>query len=152
MPPAQFQGDGFLKVLTEPEARIRTAAFSEHNWHDFEARSRSVRTERYKYIRNEYPDLPNTPPADAVRSPTFQSMRKLRDEGKLKETQKTCFTKPLPEEELYDIQADPHELKNLASDPKFAAELAELRRHSMRGRRRPATQLLRPAPPTNSTA
>ncbi|MGI8978947.1 MAG: sulfatase family protein [Pirellulaceae bacterium] len=127
MPPEQFQGTSFLKVLTEPETRVRTAAFSEHNWHDFEARSRSVRTERFKYIRNEYPDLPNTPPADAVRSLTFQSMRKLRDEGTLKDTQTTCFTKPLPEEELYDIQADPHELKNLAADPKFAAELAELR-------------------------
>jgi N-sulfoglucosamine sulfohydrolase len=127
MPPVQFQGTSFLKVLTQPETRIREAAFSEHNWHDFEARGRSVRTERFKYIRNEYPDLPNTPPADAVRSLTFQSMRKLRDEGKLKGIQTTCFTKPLPEEELYDIQADPHELKNLAADPKFAAELAELR-------------------------
>lgn len=127
MPPEQFQGTSFLKVLTEPETRVRTAAFSEHNWHDFEARSRSVRTERFKYIRNEYPDMPNTPPADAVRSLTFQSMRKLRDEGSLKDTQTTCFTKPLPEEELYDIQADPHELKNLATDTKFATELVELR-------------------------
>src|SRR6185295_8789265 len=58
---------------------------------------------------------------------TFQSMRKLRDEEKLKEAQRTCFTRPLPEEELYDIQADPHELKNLATDPKFAKEIAELR-------------------------
>jgi N-sulfoglucosamine sulfohydrolase len=126
-PPDSFQGTSFLKVLAEPETRVRTAAFSEHNWHDFEARSRSVRTERYKYIRNEYPDLPNTPPADAVRSLTFQSMRKLRDDGKLKDVQMTCFTKPLPEEELYDIQADPHELQNLAASPKFAAELRELR-------------------------
>ncbi len=128
MPPEQFQGVSFLKVLTEPETRVRTAAFSEHNWHDFEARSRSARTERFKYIRNEYPDLPNTPPADAVRSLTFQSMRTLRHTGPgLKPEQLSCFTKPLPEEELYDIQADPHELKNLAADPKFAAELTELR-------------------------
>jgi N-sulfoglucosamine sulfohydrolase len=127
MTPKEFQGTSFLKVFSEPETRVRTAAFSEHNWHDFEARSRSVRTQRFKYIRNEYPDLPNTPPADAVRSLTFQSMRKLRNEGSLKPEQQACFTKPLPEEELYDIQADPHELKNLAADPKFAAEVAELR-------------------------
>ena len=127
MPPESFQGTSFLKVLAEPEARVRTAAFSEHNWHDFDARSRSVRTERFKYIRNEYPDLPNTPPADAVRSLTFQSMRKLLGNGGLKPEQLACFTKPMPEEELYDIQADPHELKNLSADPKFAAELAELR-------------------------
>lgn len=125
--PKQFQGKSFLKVLTDPEARIRKVAFAEHNWHDFEARSRSARTERFKYIRNEYTDLPNTPPADGVRSLTFQSMRKLRDEGKLSDIQSTCFSKPLPEEELYDIVADPHELKNLATDPKFAGEVVKLR-------------------------
>jgi hypothetical protein len=54
-------------------------------------------------------------------------MRKERDAGSLKPQQRTCFTKPLPKEELYDIQADPHELENLAGDPKFATELAELR-------------------------
>lgn len=125
--PAQFQGTSFRTVLARPETRVRTAAFSEHNWHDFEARSRSVRTERFKYIRNEYSDLANTPPADAVRSPTYQSMRKLRDAGRLRDEQQTCFTKPLPKEELYDLQADPQELNNLAADPKFSKELAELR-------------------------
>jgi arylsulfatase A-like enzyme len=122
-----MQGRSFAAVLANPTARAREFAFSEHNWHDFEARSRSVRTERFKYIRNEYTDLPNTPPADAVRSPTFQAMRKLRDAGELKPEQMTCFTRPLPVEELYDLKSDPHELSNLADQAAFRGELARLR-------------------------
>ena len=122
-----MQGQSFAAVFADPAARTRDFAFSEHNWHDFDARSRSVRTERFKYIRNEYTDLPNTPPADAVRSPTFQTMRKLRDAGQLKPEQLACFAKPLPAEELYDLQSDPHELVNLAGDAKHRGELEGLR-------------------------
>jgi N-sulfoglucosamine sulfohydrolase len=126
-PAASIQGQSFAAVLADPTARAREFAFSEHNWHDFEARSRSVRTARYKYIRNEYVDLPNTPPADAVRSPTFQTMRKLRDARMLKPEQMTCFTKPLLAEELYDLESDLHELTNLAGDAAHLGELEKLR-------------------------
>ena len=33
------------------------------------------------------------------------------------------FFGPRPAEELYDLRNDPHEIKNLAGDPKFEAEL-----------------------------
>jgi arylsulfatase A-like enzyme len=38
-----------------------------------------------------------------------------------------CFNKPKPEEELYDCDADPHELRDLAKDPAFADTLNRLR-------------------------
>jgi arylsulfatase A-like enzyme len=102
--------------------------FAERHWHDFDDHARAARSERYKYIRNYYPDLPATPPADAVRSPTFQAMRRLRDAGKLSQPQLACFLKPRPEEELYDTEVDPHELRNLAGDPKHVAQLNKLRK------------------------
>ncbi|RUL89325.1 sulfatase family protein [Tautonia sociabilis] len=126
-PGPTIQGRDASALFEEPTARIRPFVFAEHNWHDYAARKRAVRSERYKYIRNEDAQLPLTPPADAVRSPTFTELRRLRDAGVLEPHQSACFTVPRAVEELYDMEADPHELVNLATDPRYAGLLAELR-------------------------
>ena len=88
---------------------------------------RAVRTERFKYIRNDYPDLAGTPSADAGRSPTMDAIRRLRKEGNLTALQSRSFQAPRPAEELYDVLADPHEINNLANNPRYAKTLSELR-------------------------
>lgn len=125
--PASIQGESFVPLLKNPTAKTREHIFAEHNWHDFDAHGRAVRSERFKYIRNYDADLPNTPPADAVRSLTFVEMRRLRDAGKLTPAQLAPFHKPKPTEELYDMASDPNEFRNLATDPKHATTLAQLR-------------------------
>jgi arylsulfatase A-like enzyme len=122
-----FQGRSFARLLSDPAAKIRDHIFAEHNWHDYSACERAVRTTQFKYIRNLWPDLPATPPADAVKGATFQEMRRLRDAGRLTPIQATAFVKPRPAEELYDVVTDPQELKNLAGDPRHAEVLAQLR-------------------------
>jgi N-sulfoglucosamine sulfohydrolase len=126
-PVPSFAGTSFLPMLEKPPRAIRPYAFAEKNWHDLEDRSRAVRSKRYKYIRNFYDDLPLTPPADALRSPTYRKMQALRDEGKLNTAQMACFLKPRSQEELYDLQIDPYEMKNLATDPDYAETLKRLR-------------------------
>lgn len=126
--PPTVQGRSFLLLLSQCREPIREYVFAERNWHDYEDRARAVRSVRYKYIRNDYPDLPNTPPADVVRSVTFQAMRRLRDQGDLSPAQQTPFQAPRPAEELYDTQTDPFELENLAGRPEYAEILQELRR------------------------
>jgi len=125
--PLLFEGNSFAKLFRRPNAAIREYAFAEKHWHDYEDEVRAVRSARFKYLRNFYPDLPLTPSADGVRSPMYQEMIKLRDAGRLKPHQMTSFRVPRPEEELYDCDADPHELRNLAADPKFAGVLKEMR-------------------------
>lgn len=125
--PQTFLGKSYAELLGDPKQTIRDKVFAEHNWHDFAACERSVRTPQFKYIRNFWPELPGTPPADAVKSMTFQEMRRLRDAGQLTPDQAACFVKPRPAEELYDVKADPHELNNLSADPKYAGTLKELR-------------------------
>ncbi len=127
-PGPTVHGRDLSPLLKDPTAKVRDLIFAERNWHDYASRGRAARSERFKYIRNDDHDKPLTPPADAVRSPTFLAMRRLRDEGTLTPAQRSCFVSPRPAEELYDVDADPHELINLAGDPKFAEVLAGMRR------------------------
>ena len=127
-PGPTVQGKDISPIFEDPSAQVRDVIFAERNWHDFASRGRAARSGRFKYIKNDDSATPLTPPSDAVRSPTFLAMRRLRDEGKLSAAQSACFAIPRPVEELYDLVADPHELANLAADPKHAGVLAELRR------------------------
>ena len=126
-PGINFLGEDFSPAFQNPEAHIRDYIFAEDHWHDFEDYTRTVRDKRYKYIRNFYPDLPNTPGADALRSPTFQKMLAMKEENTLNEAQMACFLSPRPEEELYDLETDPYELNNLAADPSFVDMLSKMR-------------------------
>jgi arylsulfatase A-like enzyme len=127
-PGPTVQGKDISPLLKNPAAKVRDFIFAERNWHDYAARGRAVRSERFKYIRNHDRDLPLTPPADAVRSPTFRAMLRLRETGTLTPPQRACFLQPRPPEELYDVEADPHELHNLADDPRSAEVLGRLRK------------------------
>lgn len=89
-------------------------------------RIRSVRTLDFKYIRNFHPEIPYMQHSGYKRAgyPVDTVMRVLHEEGK--------WTSPFmsetrPEEELYDLKADPNEMNNLASAPAFAVKLEELR-------------------------
>lgn len=124
---AVFEGKDFSPLFQQGNEQIREYIYAEDHWHDFEDYARAIRSTEYKYIRNFYPDLPNTPPADALRSPTFQSMLALKESNSLSEVQMACFVEPRAEEELYHIPSDPHELTNLAGDPAHQDLLDQLR-------------------------
>ena len=123
-PGTTFQGTSFLQILSNPDATIRDFVFAEQNWHDYEAHARAARSGSFKYIRTYYTDLPLTPSADGVRSPTYQSMIALHGQGMLTPAQSVYFVNPRPAEELYDCANDPHELHNLAAEPEHAKVLA----------------------------
>jgi hypothetical protein len=54
-------------------------------------------------------------------------MLELKAAGKLTPAQSYIFDVPRPTEELYDLQADPHELHNLAGSPEFQDVIKEMR-------------------------
>ncbi|MBI1373701.1 MAG: sulfatase-like hydrolase/transferase [Phycisphaera sp.] len=126
-PLESFQGVSLMPVLHDPTATVRQYAHSEHNWHDYAALERGIRSARFTYIHNWRTDLPGTPPADAVTSTTFREMLKLKEAGKLTPEQMSIFVAPRVEEELYDTAADPHALKNLAADPAYADVMKAMR-------------------------
>ena len=125
--PDSFQGNSFAKLLADPNAVIRKYAFAEHNWHDYQAYERGVRSERFTYIYNALPKLNASPPADAVRSPTYRAMQELYEQDKLALHQLDCFTVPVAEHKLFDLEEDPYSLTNLAGDGAYANVLAEMK-------------------------
>ena len=60
--PSTFQGKSFAPILRDPKAETRRYVFADHDWHDFDDHQRAVRSKQYKYIRNDYVDIPLTPP------------------------------------------------------------------------------------------
>jgi len=89
---------------------------------------RAVRDKRFKYIRNYRPDLPYllwVPYRN--RHPILQEMWRLHAAGELAGPQLLMFQHPRPVEELYDTQADPHEIRNLAGEADYEPELERLR-------------------------
>jgi len=77
---------------------------------------RSVRTDRYRYIRNFFPDRPYMQPNYRDEWELSQWMRQQHAEGKLNEVQDRFWSDERPSEELYDLENDPHEIHNLAFD------------------------------------
>jgi len=88
---------------------------------------RSVADSRWLYVHNYRPDLPYVQPLEYMfRARGYQSWAKVAREGGL--TPATAqFWGPKPAEELYDMLADPDNVKNLAADPAHRATLDRMR-------------------------
>ena len=86
-------------------------------------RIRAVRDERYKLIRNFMPERPYTQFNEYIANsyPTQKVIQQLHAEGKLNEVQSQWMAARKPTVELYDHRLDPHEVNNLAGDPKHEA-------------------------------
>ena len=124
--PATMQARDLLADNYEPRRYVFSARDRADETVD---RIRAVRSERHKYIRNFYPNRPYLQPnAYKDGKPIVQAMRRLHEEGKLTPEQALIMRETRPAEELYDLQNDPYELKNLADDPAHQEVLKELRR------------------------
>lgn len=123
-PSDHYEGVSFVPVIDDPSAHVRTTIAAEHNWHDYQAHERAIRNNQYLYIRNSFPQLNASPPADAVASITYQEMIILHSEGRLNEQQQDCFVQPRNAEELYDVTVDPFQFHNLAGQAEYQEVLA----------------------------
>lgn len=125
--PDSIHGRSFYSVLNGNKQAYRDYIYSERNWHDLDDHIRSIRTDKFKYIRNYLPWKPYTQPADVYGSPSFQAMRKAKQNGRLTGKERLIFRWPRPVEELYDLSKDPHEFKNLANKSEYSGIKEELR-------------------------
>ena len=88
---------------------------------------RSVRVGKYKYIRNYQPfNVDGLYNYYRYKMLAYKEWYKLFQDGKLNEVQGQFF-KPRAPEALYNIEEDPHEIKNLAKDKNYIEILLDLR-------------------------
>ena len=134
-PPAGIDGRSFLPVLRGAD-RHRDLLFATHsNDNRMNAYpARSVSDGRWKYVRNLHPDWAFTTHIDLQESrgdglgqrAFFAEWEKLAKTDAAAAAIVARYHRR-PAEELFDLAADPTELRNLAADPAHAAKLAELR-------------------------
>jgi uncharacterized sulfatase len=125
-PPVWMQGFAFMgKYEAPPQPYIYGFRGRMDERYDM---VRSVRDQRYIYIRNYMPHLIY---GQHVRymfvTPTTQVWKRLYDEGKLTPEQ-AHFWQTKPPEELYDLEKDPDEVNNLADSPDHREILAQMRK------------------------
>jgi N-sulfoglucosamine sulfohydrolase len=123
--PDDMQGTAFL---SEQQTAPAPYAFSFRGRMDERIDMvRSVRDKKYRYIRNYMPHKIYAQYIEYLwRAPSMQSWEKAYRAGELNEVQ-SKFWESKPAEELYDVEADPHNVHNLAEDPKHQATLERMR-------------------------
>ena len=129
--PSHMQGRPFLGKNTETK---RKYVYGHRDRVD-EVRifARSVRDEKYLYIRNYMPHLGyNQPTAWPDIGEIRHEFYKLAKSGKMTPAQSHFAGPRRPIEELYDCENDPLNLKNLANSPKHQKILKRMRNEHLR--------------------
>jgi arylsulfatase A-like enzyme len=129
-PPADIDGRSFLNVLTNRTNVHREEIYAAHTGDKDMNRApmRCIRTERFKYIRNLAPEIKYTThinkgqDVDIYWNSWIKLAKNNSDAAKL-----VTRYEHRSAEELYDLQSDPYEMKNQASNSAYAHELAKLR-------------------------
>jgi arylsulfatase A-like enzyme len=135
-PPEFLQGRAFLGKFAAPEAKyLHFAAPLEASYlHGFRGRMderydlvRTLRDQRYIYVRNYLPHkIYGQHVAYMFETPSTQVWMRLYDQGGLQPPQ-TYFWERKPPEELYDLQQDRDEVRNLAASPEHQTVLQRMR-------------------------
>ena len=127
--PKQIDGKAFLgEGISIAEVNKRDESFGYADRFDEKYEFiRSIRKGRFQYIRHYQPWLPDGLQNNyRYKMLAFTEWRDLYKAGKLSGPQAQFF-EAKPVELLFDCEADPHQVKNLADDPAHAETLATLR-------------------------
>ena len=135
-PDYALHGKSFLGVLGEERAKGWDRVFLSHTFHEITMYypTRGIRTRRFKYLNNLFPELEFPPASDLYASSSWQAILRRTDGMMGKRSVKAYLHRD--REELYDLSKDRCELKNVAGDPSYAATLEEMRREVLVFRRK----------------
>ncbi|MFK7898245.1 MAG: sulfatase [Myxococcota bacterium] len=120
--PPWVQGQDFL----QPNSAREWIFATQDRVDDLFDRQRTVRDDRFVYIRSEAPELPIAAANDFRENlPMMREISALHEAGSLGANSSTLFD-PVGEERLYDRESDPDEFVNLAGQPEWAPRLRRM--------------------------
>ncbi|MEO1259328.1 MAG: sulfatase-like hydrolase/transferase [Bacteroidota bacterium] len=126
-PPAHMQGRAFAGKYQSKNQRKYIHAAADRFDESYDMK-RAVRDKQFKYLKNFQPEIGYyLPLAYRKKMATMHELLRMRKEGTLNKIQMQWFRSSKPEEELFDVKNDPHELNNLAGNPAYAEKLKELK-------------------------
>ncbi len=136
-PEYPLHGRSFLPVLGEESPAGWDEVFFSHTFHEITMYypMRGVRTRRFRYINNLFPELEYPHASDLWNSKTWQSVLAEGPKAMLGKRPVGAYLRR-PAEELYDVEADPGEVVNLADSPKHKDTLLSLRARVLDWRKR----------------
>ena len=124
----QMQGRPFLGPNREEPGDEPYAFLFADRFDEIFGLRRGITTGRYKYVRHFTPHTWAAPYSFyQFEMASWPAWRKAWKEGKLSGVHASLWENNQPTEELCDTQADPWEIKNLASDPTHAERLVAMR-------------------------
>jgi len=120
-----LHGRSFLSILEESHAQGWDEVFASHTFHEIQMYypMRVVRGRKYKLIWNIAYPLPFPFASDLWAAPTWQAQYSLGGDAPYGAKTVDSYIHR-PQFELFDIELDPHEGKNLSGDPEYAAVMA----------------------------
>lgn len=123
--PENLDGRSFASVLNDAAVSHRDRIFTTHSGDRLMNvyLSRSVRTDRYKLIWNPHPEFAFTTHIDLLlRETSGDYFKQWTEAAKTDDHAAEVLARYYgrPEYELFDVQADPHELSNLAGNAEHA--------------------------------
>jgi N-sulfoglucosamine sulfohydrolase len=121
-------GRSLLPILESENPAGWDRVFATHSFHEINQYYpiRSLRTRKYSYFHNLEPSLEVPIASDVALSPSWKAIVSTPG-ARLGKRALEAF-RHRPGEELYDLDADPDEVINLAGDAAHASALADLRR------------------------
>ena len=122
-----FHGRSFRPTLEQEKPAGWNEVYGSHTFHEITMYypMRVIRTDRYKLILNIAHQLPYPFASDLYESATWQSVKADPEQTHYGKRRLNDFIHR-PRYELYDLQNDPDEVKNRATDPKYAEVFREL--------------------------
>lgn len=128
-PDETLDGRSLLPLLLGKTTKHRSEIYTTHtgdgNFNVYPIRS--VRDERYKYILNLHPEFKFTSHVTKAKDGSYWRSWVAKAQTTAEAARKVKRYQERPQEELYDLQADPLEQTNLADDPAHAERLAKMR-------------------------